>query len=318
MENYTVYVPKIITKKENFAPGHRACIGCGEALAVRLAFKAIGQNAIVVNATGCVEIFTSQLPYTSWRLPWIHTLFENTAAVASGIESARKAMVRKGIIQDTNTKIVAIGGDGGTIDIGLQALSGAMERGHDFLYICFDNEAYMNTGIQRSSATPFGASTTTSPAGKASIGQFAWKKDMPAIAAAHNIPYVATANPSYPFDLMEKVKKGLEAKGPAYIQVLSACPTGWGCAGELSIKIGRLAAKTGIFPLYEVENGKYRITVDFPKLLPITEYTGLQKRFRHLNPEMLEQIQRKVTEKYEELKEKAAISGCCCQAGTEE
>ena len=215
MENYTVYVTKIITKKENFAPGHRACIGCGEALAVRLAFKAIGQNAIVVNATGCVEIFTSQLPYTSWRLPWIHTLFENTAAVASGIESARKAMTRKGIIPDTNTKIVAIGGDGGTIDIGLQALSGAMERGHDFLYICFDNEAYMNTGIQRSSATPFGASTTTSPAGKASIGQFAWKKDMPAIAAAHNIPYVATANPSYPFDLMEKVKKGLAAKGPA-------------------------------------------------------------------------------------------------------
>jgi pyruvate ferredoxin oxidoreductase beta subunit len=287
-------------------------------LAVRLAFKAIGQNVIVVNATGCVEIFTSQMPYTSWRVPWIHTLFENTAAVASGIESARKAMVRKGIIEDKNTKIVAIGGDGATIDIGLQALSGAMERGHDFLYICFDNEAYMNTGIQRSSATPFGASTTTSPAGKESIGQFAWKKDMPGIAVAHNIPYVATANPSYPFDLMEKVKKGLEAKGPAYIQILSACPTGWGCAGELSVKIGRLAAKTGVFPLYEVENGKYRITVDFPKLLPITDYTGLQKRFRHLSPEMLEQIQQKVTEKYEEIKEKAEMSARCGQTGTEE
>ena len=221
MENYTVYVPKIITKKENFAPGHRACIGCGEALAVRLAFKAIGQNAIVVNATGCVEIFTSQLPYTSWRLPWIHTLFENTAAVASGIESARKAMTRKGIIPDTNTKIVAIGGDGGTIDIGLQALSGAMERGHDFLYICFDNEAYMNTGIQRSSATPFGASTTTSPAGKAGIDQFAWKKDMPAIAAAHNIPYVATANPSYPFDLMERLKGTGSERPGIYTGVIS-------------------------------------------------------------------------------------------------
>ncbi|MDD3678005.1 MAG: pyruvate synthase subunit PorB [Dehalococcoidales bacterium] len=318
MENCTIYVPKLITKKENFAPGHRACIGCGEALAVRLAFKAIGQNVIVVNATGCVEIFTSQMPYTSWRVPWIHTLFENTAAVASGIESARKAMVRKGIIEDKNTKIVAIGGDGATIDIGLQALSGAMEREHDFLYICFDNEAYMNTGIQRSSATPFGASTTTSPAGKESIGQFAWKKDMPGIAVAHNIPYVATANPSYPFDLMEKVKKGLEAKGPAYIQILSACPTGWGCAGELSVKIGRLAAKTGVFPLYEVENGKYRITVDFPKLLPITDYTGLQKRFRHLSPEMLEQIQQKVTEKYEEIKEKAEMSARCGQTGTEE
>ncbi|MFA5629236.1 MAG: pyruvate synthase subunit PorB [Dehalococcoidales bacterium] len=318
MENYTVYVPKMVTKKEILAPGHRACIGCGEALAVRLVFKAVGQNAIVVNATGCVEIFTSQLPYTSWRVPWIHTLFENTAAVASGIESARKAMIRKGIIEDKKTKIVAIGGDGATIDIGLQALSGAMERGHDFLYICFDNEAYMNTGIQRSSATPFGASTTTSPAGKVSIGQVAWKKDMPAIAAAHNIPYVATANPSYPFDLMEKVKKGLEVEGPAYIQVLSACPTGWGCPGEISVKLGRLAAKTGVFPLYEVENGKYRITVDFPKLLPITEYTSLQKRFRHLQPETLAQIQEKITQKYEELKEKAEISKCSCQKESED
>jgi len=308
MHNYTVYVPRLITKKEYFAPGHRACIGCAEALAVRLAAKAMGQNVIVANATGCIEIIASQLPYTSWQVPWIHTLFENTAAVASGVEAGLKAMVRKGRIDDKGTKIVAIAGDGGTADIGLQALSGAMERGHDFLYLCFDNEAYMNTGIQRSSATPFGASTTTSPAGKASIGQVTWKKDMPAIAAAHNIPYVATACPSYPFDLMDKVKKGLAVKGPAYIHILSVCPTGWRGPADLSIRIGRLAIKTGIFPLYEVEGGQYKMSIDFPKLLPVTEYMNLQGRFRHLKPDVIEQIQQTVNKKYEELRKKSAAS----------
>jgi len=306
MHNYTVFVPRLITKKEYFAPGHRACIGCGEALAVRLAGKAMGQNIIVVNATGCIEIIASQLPYTSWQVPWIHTLFENTAAVASGIEAGLKAMIRKGRIADHETKIVAIAGDGGTADIGLQALSGAMERGHDFLYLCFDNEAYMNTGIQRSSATPFGASTTTSPAGKVSIGQVTWKKDMPAIAAAHNIPYVATACPSYPFDLMDKVKKGLAIKGPAYIHILSACPTGWRCPADLSVRIGRLAVKTGIFPLYEVENGRYKMSLDFPKLLPVTDYMNLQGRFRHLKPDAIAQIQQTVNRKYEELRKKSS------------
>ncbi len=308
MQNYTVFVPRLITKKEYFAPGHRACIGCGEALAVRLAGKAMGQNVIVVNATGCIEIIASQLPYTSWQVPWIHTLFENTAAVASGVEAGLKAMIRKGRIADKETKIVAIAGDGGTADIGLQALSGAMERGHDFLYLCFDNEAYMNTGIQRSSATPFGASTTTSPAGKVSIGQVTWKKDMPAIAAAHNIPYVATACPSYPFDLMDKVKKGLAVKGPAYIHILSVCPTGWRCPADLSIRIGRLAVKTGIFPLYEVENGQYKMSIDFPKLLPVTDYMNLQGRFRHLKPDAIAQIQQTVNKKYGELRKKSSAS----------
>lgn len=306
MQNYTVFAPRLVTKKEYFVPGHRACIGCGEALAMRLAAKAMGQNVIVVNATGCSEIIASQLPYTSWQVPWIHTLFENASAVASGIEAGLKAMARKGLKADQGTKIVAIGGDGATADIGLQALSGAMERNHDFLYLCFDNEAYMNTGIQRSSATPFGASTTTSPAGKVSIGQITWKKDMPAIAAAHNIPYVATACPSYPFDLMEKVKKGLAVNGPAFVHILSACPTGWRCAGDLSVRIGRLAVKTGIFPLYEVENGKYKMSIDFPKLLPVTDYMKLQGRFRHLKEDAIEQIQKTVIEKYEELRKKSA------------
>jgi pyruvate ferredoxin oxidoreductase beta subunit len=253
-----------------------------------------------------MEIVASQIPYTSWRVPWIHTLFENTAAVASGIESGIKAMVRKGQKTDIGTKVVAIAGDGGTVDIGLQALSGALERGHNFLYLCFDNEAYMNTGIQRSSATPFGASTTTSPAGKASIGQFSWKKDMAAVVAAHNIPYVTTACPSYPFDLMEKVEKGLAVKGPAYIHVFSVCPTGWRCPADLTIRIGRLAVETGIFPLYEVENGVYKMSLELPKLKPVTDYMKLQGRFRHLPMDVIDQIQLTVSQKYEQLRQKAA------------
>jgi pyruvate ferredoxin oxidoreductase beta subunit len=305
MENYGIYVPRLVTKKEFFAPGHRACIGCGEALAVRLACKALGQNVIIANATGCMEIVSSQLPYTSWRVPWIHTLFENTAAVASGIESGLMMLMKKGRIAQQKIKAVAMAGDGGTSDIGIQALSGALERGHDFLYICFDNEAYMNTGIQRSSATPFGASTTTSPAGKVSIGQVTWKKNMPAIVAAHNIPYVATACPSYPFDLMTKVEKGVATSGPAYIHILSVCPTGWRCATDLTIRIGRLAVETGIFPLYEIENGKYRLNFDFPQLKPVTDYMKLQGRFRHLSEDVINKIQQRVSADYAKLKEMA-------------
>ena len=306
MERYTVYVPKLVTKKENFAPGHRACIGCGEALAVRLACKALGRNVIIANATGCMEIVASQIPYTSWRVPWIHTLFENTAAVASGIEAGLKAMKRKGRGPTQDVGVVAIAGDGGTSDIGLQALSGALERGHDFLYLCFDNEAYMNTGIQRSSATPFGASTTTSPAGKVSIGQFSWKKNMPAIVVAHNIPYVATASPSYPFDLMSKVKKGLDTVGPAYVHILSVCPVGWRCPPDLSVRIGRLAVETGIFPLYEVEDGRYKLSLDLPQLRPVQDYLKLQGRFRHLSEEVIKKIQDRVNADYAKLKEKTA------------
>ena len=305
MEKYSVYVPRLLKKKEAFAPGHRACIGCGEALAVRLACKALGDNTVIVNATGCMEIVASQIPYSSWRLPWIHTLFENTAAVASGIEAGYKAMKRKGRGPRRDVKVVGIAGDGGTSDIGIQALSGAMERGHDLLYICFDNEAYMNTGIQRSSATPFGASTTTSPAGKVSIGQVTWKKDMPAIAAAHNIPYVATACPSYPFDLIDKIAKGLAVPGPAYVHVLSVCPTGWRCAADLAVKLGRLAVETGVFPLYEVENGRYKMNLEVPELRPVKDYLKLQGRFRHLSDDNISVIQERVRKEYFKLIEKA-------------
>ena len=306
MDKLNVFVPRLVTENEPFAPGHRACIGCGEALAVRLACKAIGNNSIVVNATGCMEIVASQLPYTSWRVPWIHTLFENTAAVASGVESGLKALVRKGRRPDKDVKVIAIAGDGGTSDIGLQALSGALERRHNFTYICFDNEAYMNTGIQRSSATPFGATTTTSPAGKKSIGQFTWKKNMPAIAAAHDIPYVATACHSYPFDMMAKVKKAVETPGPAYVHILSVCPTGWRCPTDSTIRMGRLAVETGVFPLYSIENGEYKLSIDFPQLKPLRAYTKQQGRFRHLSEEILDQIQERVTREYDKLKERCS------------
>lgn len=304
MESLAIYVPRLVTTREYFAPGHRACQGCGEALAVRLVCKALGRNVIIANATGCMEIVSSQLPYTSWEVPWIHTLFENTAAVASGIEAGIKVLQRKGKYSK-KTKVVAMGGDGGTADIGLQALSGALERGHNFLYVCFDNEAYMNTGIQRSGATPFGAATTTVPAGKKSIGQSTWKKNMPAIAVAHSIPYVATACHSYPFDLMNKVRKAMQIEGPAYIHVLSVCPTGWRVPSDLTIRVGRLAVETGIFPLYEVENGRYTLNIDLPKLRPVEEYLKLQGRFRHLDKDAVALIQERVNKEYHELKNRA-------------
>ena len=255
----------MMPREEFFTSGHRACQGCGEALAVRWVCKAIGKDAIIAHATGCMEIVSSGMPQTSWMHPWIHVAFENTSAVASGIDAALKILERKGKLKGPMPKVVAMGGDGGTSDIGLQSLSGALERGHNFTYVCWDNEAYMNTGIQRSSATPFGAMTTTSPPGKMSIGQATWKKDMVAIAVAHGIPYVATACPGYLFDLYFKVKKALETPGPAYINVLSVCPTGWRSATDLSVRLGRLAVETAVFPLFEVVDGKYRLTVEPPQ-----------------------------------------------------
>jgi len=302
MDNIGVYAARVAPKFDGLAPGHRACIGCGEALAVRIAMKAMGPNIIIANATGCMEVISSQLPATGWDVPWIHTLFENNSAVASGIESAFKVLERKGKIEARGTKVVAMGGDGATSDIGFQALSGALERGHDFLYLMFDNEAYMNTGIQRSSATPWGASTTTSPAGKKSIGQKTQKKNMAAIVAAHEIPYVATACPSYPFDMMEKVKKGLAVNGPAFINVFSVCPTGWRSSVDLSVRLGRLAVQTGVFPLYEVVDGKYKITVEPSPMRPVQDYLKLQGRFRHLSESDVKEIQERTIHEYNMLK----------------
>ncbi len=306
MNKHWVFAPRLAPQSENLCPGHRACLGCAEALALRLVMKAAGSDVVVVCATGCMEIISSPLPTTNWRVPWIHTLFENTSAVASGVESAIKVLQRKGKGPDRPVKIIGMGGDGGTGDIGIQALSGALERGHDFLYVCFDNEAYMNTGIQRSGSTPFGAMTTTSPPGKKSKGQKTWKKNLVKIVAAHDIPYVATACPSYPMDLMQKVQRGLRTEGPAYIHILSVCPTGWRTKPELAIAHGRLAVQTGVFPLYEIVDGKYIPSLEIPlkDLKPVAGYIKAQGRFRHLKDEDIEYIQKRVTADYKKLLDK--------------
>lgn len=307
LPNIDIYAANIVPREEFAVSGHRACQGCAEILAVRLALKAFGRNTIMVMATGCMEIISTPLPTTCWTLPWIHVAFENTAAVASGVESALKILMEKNKIPRKDIHVVAIGGDGGTSDIGLQALSGALERGHKFTYICVDNEAYMNTGIQRSSSTPYGAMTTTSPPGKKSIGQSTQKKNMPKIAAAHNIPYVATACPSYPFDLLAKIKKAKMVDGPSYIHILSVCPTGWRIPSNLAIRYGKLAVKTGIFPLYEVENGRYRITYSPEPLAPVTDYLNGQGRFRHLTNNIISEIQEGVILEWEDLKYQCTV-----------
>jgi pyruvate ferredoxin oxidoreductase beta subunit len=306
MESFNVYAARLVNQQEPFKPGHRACQGCAEALAVRLVAKALGQNVVVASATGCMEIISSPLPFTNWGVPWIHVAFENASAVLSGAEGGYRALVRKGKLEDKGTVFLGMGGDGATSDIGLQSLSGALERGHNFVYVCYDNEAYMNTGIQRSSCTPFGASTTTSPAGRAVPGQVTWKKNMPEIAVAHNIPYVATACSSYPFDLMQKVQKAAQTPGPAYVHILSVCPTGWRLPSNKALWIGRLAVETGVFPLYEVVNGAYRITEQVPELKPVETYLKPQGRFRHLTPDLVDQIQKRVKEDYEKLLAKSS------------
>jgi len=305
-QEYIKFGKNLVSTKEILAEGHNFCIGCGEALAMRLACKAIGENMIIAMATGCDEVCTTPLPVTSWRVPWLHTLFENVGAEISGVEVGLKALMRKGKIPERDIKCIGMAGDGATSDIGVQALSGAIERGHNFLYICWDNEAYMNTGIQRSSSTPYGASTTTAPAGKVSIGQKTRKKNMVEICVAHDIPYAATACPSYPFDLMNKVKKGAEVTGPAYVHILCPCCTGWRYPSNITIQMGRLAVETGIFPLYEVENGRYRLNVDRPTLKPVEEYLKPQGRYRHLTDKDIQEIQEMVNEDYAKLKARIA------------
>jgi pyruvate ferredoxin oxidoreductase beta subunit len=274
-----------IPEKEFLAPGHRACAGCGATIGVRLALKMLGENTVAISATGCLEVITTPYPETSWEIPWMHVAFENAAAVASGVESALKSQGK------TDTTVVVFGGDGGTADIGLQALSGAMERGHNLIYICYDNEAYMNTGIQRSGSTPYGASTTTSPHGKESFGEDRPKKNMPMIMAAHGIPYIATASISYPEDFMKKVKKASEIEGPAYIHLQQPCTTGWGYSPEKTIELGRLAVETGSWILYEIEEGEFKVTYRPLQRRAVKEYLNAQKRFKHLTDLEKERIQ---------------------------
>jgi len=280
---------------EFFAPGHGMCAGCAAPIIVRWILKLAGPNTIVTNATGCLEVATTAYPRTSWRVPWLHIAFENAAAAAAGVEAATRA-------KDEKLNIIAFGGDGGTVDIGFQALSGMVERGHNVLYILYDNEAYMNTGIQRSGATPWGAWTTTSKVGNANpIGKMRPKKPIAKILAAHDIPYAATANPAFFQDFKKKVKKALSIEGPKFLHVLSSCTTGWRHDPSKTIEILRLATDTGLFPLYEIENGDFenmRITYKPKKFKPVEEYLKMQGRFRHLlkNPEYVKKLQRDVDE----------------------
>lgn len=278
-------------KDELLAPGHTTCAGCGPAIAARMMLRAAGPDVIICEATGCMEVTTTKYPESSWKVPWIHVLFENAPAVASGV---REALNAKG---DTKTKVIAFGGDGGMIDIGFGALSGLLERGHEVLTIIYDNEAYMNTGIQRSGGTPWHASTTTTPAGKLSKGKPQQKKDIVSIAVGHHIPYAATASIAFPFDLEKKIRKALSIKGPTLIHVHAPCPLGWYFDTEKTIQVARLAVDTRMWPVYEVENGKKTVTQQ-PKGTPVAEYLKLQKRFRHLTEDDIKEYQRFIDESW--------------------
>jgi len=261
--------------------GHRACQGCGEALGARYAIdaamRATSNQLVAANATGCLEVFSTPYPETSWQIPWIHSLFGNAAAVATGIAAALKAKGREEV------RVIAQGGDGGTTDIGFGCLSGMFERNDDVLYICYDNEAYMNTGVQRSSATPPAARTATTMAvGKEPGNLFGQGKNLPLIAMAHGIPYVATATVAELHDLEAKVKRAMEFRGARYLHILVPCPLGWGHASDATIRMARLAKETGLFPVFEAENGEVTQVSRIRRLVPVEDYLKPQRRFAHL------------------------------------
>jgi pyruvate ferredoxin oxidoreductase beta subunit len=315
VEEWKFTAKDIAEKPDLFLSGHRACAGCAPATVLRLVMKATRGPTIVTEATGCMEVASSIYPYTSWATPWLHTAFETAAANASGIEAALKALKRKNKLKQDHVDVIAFAGDGGTYDIGLQALSGAAERGHDFLFVLYDNEGYMNTGIQRSGGTPIGAATTTSPAGTVQSGKLERKKPISEIMVAHEIPYVATASPYYWRDLLIKVRKGLEVEGPAFLHIMAPCPRGWRSDPAKSIDYSKLAVETCIFPLWETVNGKCQLSIPSKlialapqKKKPVTDYLKGQGRFRHLftpqNQHIVEEIQRSTDEKWQKLLKK--------------
>lgn len=298
-------IKELSKKTEKFTGGHRACSGCGGAVILRQTMMAVGDRPVVVGcATGCMSVVSTLFPYTAWKVPFIHSAFENAAATISGVEAAYQSLKKQGKI-NKDIKFIAFGGDGGTYDIGFQALSGAMERGHDMVYICYDNEAYMNTGVQRSSATPKGASTTTAPAGKVKQGKEQFKKDLMAVIVAHHVPYVAQSAIGFWNDYITKVQKALDSPGPAFINVLAPCRLGWPHDPAQTAELGRIAAKTCSWPLFEVVHGKYTISYKPKQKLPITEWLKVQGRFKHLfrpeNKQLIEEIQSEVDARWEHL-----------------
>jgi len=298
-------IKELAKLEEKFSPGHRACSGCVAPLVVRQLMMAAGDTPVVSScATGCLEVVSTIFPYTAWRQPFIHSAFENSAATISGVEAAYRSLKRQGKY-DREVKFVAFGGDGGTYDIGFQSLSGAMERGHNMVYVCYNNEAYMNTGIQRSSATPLLAETTTSPVGKVEAGKKQYPKNLTEIMVAHGIPYVAQGVPSMWNDLITKFLKALDVDGPAFVNVLQPCRLGWAFPSENAIQIGRDAVDTCFWPLYEVVDGVYRITYKPREKKPIEHYMKQQTRYRHLfrpgMEPMLAEIQARIDKQWERL-----------------
>jgi pyruvate ferredoxin oxidoreductase beta subunit len=289
--------------------GHSLCQGCGIPMVVRTVLSTIASPTVVVNATGCLEVATTRYPTTAWNVPWLHVAFENAAAVAGGVEAAQRALRRRHALpEDEQVAIVVFAGDGGTYDIGLQALSGALERGHRFLFVCYDNEGYMNTGIQRSSATPFAASTTTTPAGLDSFGKAQQRKDMTAIAVAHHVPYVAQAAATHWHDLSVKVERAAAADGPAFLNVLTDCPLGWGHEPRQFAQVMDAAVDSLFWPLYEVVDGSYRLTYRPETVVPVEHWLSLQQRFAHLlrpeNRDLVERIQEQVETDWQALLER--------------
>jgi len=300
---------KELSKKEDrFTHGHRMCSGCGAPIVVKIALMATEYPVVVSNATGCLEVSSCISEFTAWNVPWIHTAFENSAATISGVETMYRSLKKQGKF-DQEVKFIGFGGDGGTYDIGFQSLSGAMERGHDMIYICYDNGAYMNTGIQRSSATPLGADTTTCPAGSVIPGKLRNRKNLTKIMAAHDIPYVAQASPSHWQDLFRKVQKAHEIKGPKFINVIAPCNRGWRSKTNDAIQLARLAVNTCYWPLYEVENGVTKITVTPKEKIPVAEFMKPQGRFKHLfspeNEGLLQRVQDEVDKEWAKLLKEA-------------
>jgi len=296
---------KELSKKQDLLTGgHRLCAGCGAPIVVRQILLAAEDPVIVTSATGCLEVATTIYPFTAWRVPFFHSAFENSAATATGIEAMYQSLKKQGKM-DRKIRFIAFGGDGGTYDIGLQSLSGALERGHDFTYICYDNGAYMNTGIQRSSSTPMGAATTTSPAGKVIPGKMQKRKNLSKIVEAHDIPYMAQASPSQWRDLMQKVRKALNTEGPSFLNIVAPCNRGWRSALDGAIRESQLAVETCFWPLYEVENGKTKVTYKPKEKKPLEEWLKIQGRFKHLfkpkNEWIIQEMQEQVDKEWEAL-----------------
>jgi len=309
---------ELSTRRELLAGGHRLCAGCGAPIAVRQVLLALPPEAqaVVCCPTGCLEVSTTIYPYTAWRCSYIHNAFENAAATLSGVQACYAALKRKGKVS-ADFRFVVFGGDGGTYDIGFQSLSGAMERGHKIIYVCYDNQAYMNTGIQRSGATPRGAWTTTSPAGQVRAGKQEGRKDLTAIMAEHNVVYAAQASISHWRDTVAKAEKAWKyvQEGPVFLNILAPCHRGWRFPMEKTIEVARLAVRTRFWPLYEVEKGQWRITVDVANPVPVTEWLKLQGRFAHLfrgqgNQEVLQAIQEDVDRQWAKL-----VARCGTNAG---